>query len=84
MNVGEKIKYYRELRGLSQQQLAEFSGIPLGTLKKYEIGNRNPKQEPLQRIANALHISISSFHDINLQTIGDVAPYLLLLLKLEK
>ena len=33
MNVGEKIKYYRELRGLSQQQLAEFSCIPLGTLK---------------------------------------------------
>ena len=84
MNVGEKIKYYRELRGLSQQQLAEFSGIPLGTLKKYEIGNRNPKQEPLQRIANALHISISSFHDINLQTIGDVAPYLFAIAKTGK
>ena len=50
MNVSEKIRYYRELRGLTQQQLADFSGIPLGTLKKYETGNRNPKQEPLQRI----------------------------------
>ena len=58
MNVSEKIRYYRELRGLTQQQLADFSGIPLGTLKKYETGNRNPKQEPLQRIADALHISI--------------------------
>ena len=37
MNVSEKIRYYRELRGLTQQQLADFSGIPLGTLKKYEI-----------------------------------------------
>ena len=45
MNVSEKIRYYRELRGLTQQQLADFSGIPLGTLKKYETGNRNPKQE---------------------------------------
>ena len=54
MNVSEKIRYYRELRGLTQQQLADFSGIPLGTLKKYETGNRNPKQEPLQRIADAL------------------------------
>ena len=53
MNISEKIRYYRELRGLTQQQLADFSGIPLGTLKKYETGNRNPKQEPLQRIHDA-------------------------------
>lgn len=82
MNVGEKIRYYRELRGLSQQQLSAFSGIPLGTLKKYEIGNRNPKEEPLQRIADALHISISSFHSINFETIGDIAPYLFAISKL--
>ena len=25
MNVSEKIRYYRELRGLTQQQLADFS-----------------------------------------------------------
>ena len=82
MNVGKKIRYYRELRGLSQQQLSDFSGIPLGTLKKYEIGNRNPKAEPLQRIADALQISISSLHTINLETIGDVAPYLFAISKL--
>ena len=83
MNVSEKIRYYRELRGLTQQQLADFSGIPLGTLKKYE-GNRNPKQEPLQRIADALHISITSFQDIHLETIGEVAPYLFAISKVGK
>ena len=82
MNIGERIRYYRELRGLSQQQLSDFSGIPLGTLKKYEIGNRNPKEEPLQRIADALHISISSFHDIDFETIGDIAPYFFAIAKL--
>ena len=45
MNVSEKIRYYRELRGLTQQQLADFSGIPLGTLKNtkqvIEIPNKN-------------------------------------------
>ena len=84
MNVSEKIRYYRELRGLTQQQLADFSGIPLGTLKKYETGNRNPKQEPLQRIADALHISITSFQDIHLKTIGEVAPYLFAISKVGK
>ena len=84
MNVSEKIRYYRELRGLTQQQLADFSGIPLGTLKKYETGNRNPKQEPLQRIADALHISITSFQDIHLETIGEVAPYLFAISKVGK
>ena len=82
MNVGKKIRYYRELRGLSQQQLSDFSGIPLGTLKKYEIGNRNPKADALQRIANALQISTSSLHSIKLETIGDVAPYLFAISKL--
>ena len=84
MNVSEKIRYYRELRGLTQQQLADFSGIPLGTLKKYETGNRNPKQEPLQRIADALHISITSFQDIHLETIGEIAPYLFAISKVGK
>ena len=84
MNVSEKIRYYRELRGLTQQQLADFSGIPLGTLKKYETGNRNPKQEPLQRIADALHISITSFQNIHLETIGEVAPYLFAISKVGK
>lgn len=75
---------YSELRGLTQQQLADFSGIPLGTLKKYETGNRNPKQEPLQRVADALHISITSFQDIHLETIGEVAPYLFAISKVGK
>ncbi len=82
MNVGEKIKYYRELRGLNQKQLSDLSGIPLGTLKKYEINNRNPKEDPLQRIAAALHISITAFDDIHFETIGDIAAYLFAISKL--
>lgn len=55
-----------------------------GYTKKYETGNRNPKQEPLQRIADALHISITSFQDIHLETIGEVAPYLFAISKVGK
>lgn len=75
MNVGEKIKYYRELRGLNQQQLAQLSGVPLNSINKYEIGNRNPKLTALEKIANALCISVTAFHNTDLETVGDVLPY---------
>ena len=49
--VGKKIRAYREFRGLNQIQLAELSGINVGTIRKYELGLRNPKPEQLERIA---------------------------------
>ena len=35
--VGKKIRAYREFRGFSQIQLAELSGINVGTIRKYCI-----------------------------------------------
>ena len=36
--VGKKIRAFREFRGYSQIQLAELSGINVGTIRKYELG----------------------------------------------
>ena len=33
--VGKKIRAFREFRGYSQIQLAELSGINVGTIRKY-------------------------------------------------
>lgn len=82
VTVGERIKYYREIRGLSQRQLSSLSGVPIGTIKAYETGSRNPKDTALQRIADTLHISITAFQDIQLETLGDVAPYIFAISKL--
>ena len=38
--VGKKIQAFRDFRGYSQIQLAELSGINVGTIRKYELGNR--------------------------------------------
>ena len=43
--VGKKIRAYREFRRFSQIQLAELSEINVGTIRKYELGIRNPKPE---------------------------------------
>jgi DNA-binding transcriptional regulator YiaG len=37
-----KIKALREVVGLSQQQLADKSGVSIRTLQKYECGDNNP------------------------------------------
>ena len=51
MKIGEKIRAFRELKGLTQEQLGKLSGINGGTIRKYELGIRNPKQEQLIKIA---------------------------------
>lgn len=79
MDVGEKIRSFRELRGLTQEQLGELSGINGGTIRKYELGIRNPKQEQLIKIANGLGIGVSVFYDFDLETLGDVATLLFLI-----
>lgn len=79
MNTGEKIRAFRELRGLTQDELGKRAGILGGTIRKYELGIRNPKQEQLIKIANGLGISVSVFYDLDLKTIGDVASLLFLL-----
>ena len=38
--VGEKMKRYRKLRNMSQEELSEASGINVSTIKKYECGFR--------------------------------------------
>lgn len=73
MTVGEKIKTYRKMRGISQKTLGELAGgINEVTIRKYEAGDRNPKPEQLLKIANALGISINLFMDFDIETVSDV------------
>lgn len=73
MTVGEKIKTYRKMRGISQKTLGELAGgINEVTIRKYEAGDRNPKPDQLLKIANALGISINIFMDFDIETVSDV------------
>lgn len=81
MTIGEKIKYFRNMRGISQEMLGQLSGINSATIKKYEYGIRNPKPDQLLKIANALGISINLFMDFDIETVSDV---LSLLFKLDE
>lgn len=74
--IGKKIRMYREFRGFNQLQLAEMSGINVGTIRKYELGIRNPKPDQLEKIASALGLNVSVFLDLNVETVGDVLSLL--------
>ncbi len=74
--VGDKIRAYREFKGLNQIQLSKACGINVSTIRKYELGLRNPKPDQLEKIANALGLNVSVFLDFNIETVGDVLSLL--------
>ena len=76
LTIGDKIRKYREFRGLSQVTLAKLSGINVGTIRKYELGIRNPKPDQLTKIADALGLNVSVFLDFRIETVGDVLSLL--------
>lgn len=55
-NLGIKIKEFREQRGLTQQQLAEKTGISLNFEGKIEISMNKPSLDTLVKIARALEV----------------------------
>lgn len=59
IDTGKQIKEARVKAKLTQEKLAQKAGISVFTLQKYESGDRNPKIESLQKIANALGIAIT-------------------------
>lgn len=76
MTIGEKIKYFRNMRNISQETLGQLAGINSATIKKYEYGIRNPKPDQLLKITNALGISINLFMDFDIETASDVLSLL--------
>lgn len=56
--VGETLRRYRCLRGLSQEQLGEKVGRKVKQIRKYERGENRISAGMLHRLASALEISI--------------------------
>ncbi|MDM1550590.1 MULTISPECIES: helix-turn-helix transcriptional regulator [Empedobacter] len=53
-----QIKDRRKVLAISQETLAEISGVGLRTLKQFESGKGNPTLETLQKLCDALGLEI--------------------------
>ncbi|MDM1071622.1 helix-turn-helix transcriptional regulator [Empedobacter brevis] len=54
----EQIKERRKVLDITQETLAEISGVGLRTLKQFESGKGNPTLETLQKLCDALGLEI--------------------------
>lgn len=56
--VGLNIRLERIKKGLSQEGLADISGIARSTMGIVERGEQSPSIQTLAKVANALHVDI--------------------------
>ena len=58
MNIGIKIKKYRELNKMTQKDVAEILEVEPGTISKYENGTIEPNIESLKRLAEIFNVTV--------------------------
>lgn len=56
--LGEKIKLYREVKKMTQVEIAELLGVKPATVSKYESGALEPNIESLKKLSEIFDISI--------------------------
>ena len=59
--IGENIKKYRKLAGISQDQLSKKANLAFHTIAKIEAGSTpNPTIDTVKKIADALGVSLDA------------------------
>ena len=61
MAIGERIRFIRNLRGMTQKWLGQAVGFPQKTadirMAQYESGSRTPKEDLVKTLAGVLEVS---------------------------
>ena len=84
MTIGEKIKYCRKQIGITQDKLAELTGIHPDSVRKNETNKMQPQPPQLEKIAAALGVSYNALNGsdtagLRLETVGDLMGVLMVL-----
>ena len=64
IKIGERIRDLRELKGISQQNLAAICNFEKANLSRLEAGRTNPTVATLYKISQALDISVSELVNV--------------------
>lgn len=71
-SVAFKIKTLRKAKGMTQQELADATGINRSTLGGYETGRRNPRLPDLQQLAEFFGVGLDYFGVATTDEIFDI------------
>ena len=64
MELSNRIKQLRDIKGWTQQELADYSGVSIDSIKGYESKKtKNITTENLNKIAKAFDLNISNFYN---------------------
>lgn len=78
--LGKSIREIRLRRGLTQREVSEaIGGISESALRSYELGERRPKQDALERIAETLDVAPACFDTYGIERYDELVHALFLL-----
>ena len=74
MAIGERIHFFRKMRGMTQKYLGMLMGFPERSadvrMAQYETGSRTPKADLTAQLAHALDVSLQAL------TVPDIDSYI--------
>jgi len=68
LDVSERIRFFREQKGITVNKLATLAGISQSFLREIELGNKKPTVETVSLICDALNITVKDFFDDGVQS----------------
>lgn len=78
--LGKSIRRIRMRRNMTQRELANaIEGIGESALRSYELGERSPKQNTLERIAETLDVAPACFDTYGIERYDELVHALFLL-----
>ncbi len=61
--LGQRVRKFREQKGWSQEDMAEYSGLHRTYISGIERGTRNPTVTIVAQLANALNVTLGDLLD---------------------
>lgn len=80
-SIAKKIIHYRKLKGITQETLAEATGLNVRTIQRIEAGEVDPRLYTLKSIADALDVNLEELlpeptqHELNQLAILHITPF---------
>jgi uncharacterized Tic20 family protein len=80
ISIAKKIVHYRKQKGMTQEALAEITGLNVRTVQRIEAGEVDPRLYTLKSIADALQVNLEELlpeptqHELNQLAVLHITP----------